>query len=259
MLEIDKYAYSSRIAGTMPQYKILFGTVPLVSCLLANSAAASILTILIMGWMAVTNTHITWQKYLRLLMLPCGFLILGTITVVFQQFPVGHPVLLGFELYNNVYGMDGNSLAYGANLILRALAAVSCMYFIALTTPLNDIVYAMRRLKVPPLLISLMVLIYRYIFVLLNEVQRMQIAQSSRLGYVDLKTSLKSTGDLLAALFLRTYLRCNNIYAALESRGYSGEFPGWIKSYDRSGKMVVATLLYGCVLIGTVILERKIF
>lgn len=86
MLEINNYAFSSRIAGKRPQYKIIFAAVPLLGCLFADSIAVSSLTLAVMGFMSVFNTKITWQKYLKLLMIPLGFLSLGTITIILQQY-----------------------------------------------------------------------------------------------------------------------------------------------------------------------------
>jgi len=258
MLAIDNYAYTSSLAAKSPHQKVLFGGMPLMICLAVNSLAASALTLLVMSTAAVAYTNITWGRYLRLLVLPTGFMLAGSITVIFQAFPAGQPVLWGITMADSVYGVDAGSLLYGIKLALRALAAVSCMCFISLTTPLNDIIYVLRKWRVPTLVISLMVLIYRYIFVLLDEAQRLQIAQSSRLGYINARTALKSLRRLAASLFVRTFLRCNNVYAALAARGYQGEFPYLAKTYERDNKLIIATLLLCAGLVGAVILEGKI-
>ncbi len=57
------------------------------------------------------------------------------------------------------------------------------MNFMAMTTPLVDMVDLFRRVGVPVILIDVMTLMYRFIFVLLDSLDRMYVAQNSRLGY----------------------------------------------------------------------------
>lgn len=256
MIKIDDYAYSSSVVNELPRNKLIFGFIPLVICLFANSFFASIITIALMAFMSVKNTKISYNKYLKLILIPFGFLIVGTITIIFSKYPIEHNVLFGFHIKSNVYGVDYVSLMYGLKLIFRALAAVSCMYFISLTTPMNDVLYSLQKIRVPKLIISLMELIYSYIFVLLDEASKMRIAQSSRLGYISFKTSIKSTGELIGMLFLRTYMRCDNIYSALESRGYTGELKTLEKEYQNNKNLINITVLNTVILILVTILER---
>ena len=44
----------------------------------------------------------------------------------------------------------------------------SCLYFLALSTPMTDILNELRKLRIPALLLELMMLTYRFIFVLLE-------------------------------------------------------------------------------------------
>jgi len=66
-------------------------------------------------------------------------------------------------------------------------------------------------------------LVYRYIFVLLDEVITMREAQRIRLGYRNWKSSLKSVIDLGGNLILRAYDRAERVYEAMVVRGYAGE------------------------------------
>ncbi|WMJ22028.1 cobalt ECF transporter T component CbiQ [Paludicola sp. MB14-C6] len=257
MIKIDSYAYSSKLSKELPKSKLLFGCIPLMICLFANSFLANIVTIILMGLISVKYTQIGFRKYLNLMLIPFAFLIIGTLSIIISKHSIGHRVLLGFQLQNSVYGIDYTSLMYGLNLILKALAAVSCMYFISLNTPMTDILAALEKLKIPKLMISLMELIYNYIFILLDEAAKMKIAQSSRLGYIDFKTSVKSTGELIARLFLRTYMRCDRIYSALESRGYTGEFKTLEKTYGNQKKLMLFSILNGVILIAISFIERR--
>lgn len=257
MLQIDDYAYSSTLTREIPKNKLFFGILPLIICLVSDSISVSILTILLMAVLSMKYSKISCYKYLKLMFIPFGFLLIGTATIIISKNPLEQELLLGLTLGGNQYGIMAESLLYGIRLILRALSCVGCMYFISLNTPMSDLLYALQKLHVPKLLISLMELIYNYIFVLLDEAHTMKIAQSSRLGYHNFKTSIKSTGELIAMLFLRTYLRCDNVYSALESRGYTGELKMLEKSYEDHKGFVIWTVLIGLVLTAVAVLERS--
>ena len=66
----------------------------------------------------------------------------------------------------------------------------------------------------------------------------MKTAQNSRLGYVTFERSVHSAGQLIASLFLRVYIKCDRVYDALESRGYTGDFQQLEKQYESGSALV---------------------
>ena len=104
----------------------------------------------------------------------------------------------------------------------QALASVSCLYFLSFNTPMPDILNVLRVMRCPRIILELMLLIYRYIFVLLEIASNLRTAQNSRLGNKDYRTSLKSFGALASALFIRAIKKSNALYDAMESRCYDG-------------------------------------
>ena len=108
-------------------------------------------------------------------------------------------------------------------LICTAFASVSCLYFLALSTPVTDLVLALRRFHIPQLLIELMILIYRFIFLLQEIAHQISVSQKSRLGNCNYRTSIRSFGALLSALFIRSVRQSGILFDALEARGYHGE------------------------------------
>lgn len=67
-----------------------------------------------------------------------------------------------------------------------------------------------------------MLLIYRYIFVLFDIASAISTAQDSRLGNRNYKTSMKSFGAMISALFVRAMKKSGALYDAMESRCYDG-------------------------------------
>lgn len=220
MIAIDDLAYRSKIARIDPKGKLLFSLLPLAICIGSTSIFVSLLTLAVMSAASLYYGAADINRYLRLLMVPGAFLLLGTLTIIVGRVPAGEDMLLGFLAGGSAYGVTAQSLYRGGRLILRALGAVSCMYFLSLNTPMNGIFGLLEKSPLPQVVVSLLELIYRYIFVIWEEAAVMRVAQQSRLGYQSFKTSLTSMGTLAASLFIRAYQRVDRTQAALESRGY---------------------------------------
>ncbi len=88
---------------------------------------------------------------------------------------------------------------------------------------MSELIGVLRRARCPDVLIGLMYLIYRYIFVLLSMYHTMRSAAKSRLGYVDYRTSIRTTGNLYSNLLARSYRHANRNFDAMESRCFDTE------------------------------------
>lgn len=223
MTFIDGYAYNSRIAKSDPKAKIVFSLTPLVFCLAVDSILVSLVTLAVMGCATVWCAGLPAKKYIRFLLIPFGFLLIGTITIMVNRFAASTPLLLGVDAGGYSYGISADSLLKGIGLILKALACVACMYFLSFNTPMTSLFSELGKIKKLDIVVSLMELIYRYIFVLWDEAERIRTAQESRLGYINLKSAFSSTGTLISMLFFRAYQRCDRTFAAMESRGFEGQ------------------------------------
>ena len=131
----------------------------------------------------------------------------------------------------------------------RALGAVSCLYFLSLSTTMPEILSVLRRAHVPSVMTELAVLIYRYLFVLLSVYQSMKDAAASRLGYSGFARSIRTTGSVYGNLLATSFRRSGACFDAMESRCYDGE----IRFLEREKPVTLpAALLFGGLLAGTV-------
>ena len=256
MIGTDRYSYLSRLKDVDPTAKLAASFVSIVLCLGTGGMLASIVAIFtfaaLLSWKGGTKA----ADFFRLLRVPFWFLVVGAVTVVLARFPNRDGVLWGVAVGGSVYGVSAGSLLVGVRLVVRALGCVASVYFTVLSTPVTDLLLALKRLHVPKLLLTLMELIYRFIFVLTETAQRMHIAQQARLGYGSLRQSFHSFGTLLAMVFIRAYRRADRIYVSLEARGYEGEVQTLPPHY-RSGRTVYLWCLgLTCVQLAVCLLER---
>ena len=118
------------------------------------------------------------------------------------------------------------------SITLKSWISVQAAILLAATTSFPDLLVAMRALHVPRLLVSIFGLMWRYLFVLVDEATRLMRARLARSGQSDrpgarpggsLSWRARVTGGMAGSLFLRAFDRSDRIYMAMVSRGYDGE------------------------------------
>ncbi len=257
MLSIDKYAYNSKIKDTDPLEKLFFAMLTLEVCICADWWVVSIAVLVIMTWMIVHKSGMSFNNYLKLMLLPGIFLILSLPAVSLGISTDIGRFLLSVPIFHSHFGISKAGLFLALNLLVKAVAAVSCLYFLALTTPMVDMLTAFRRLKFPELLLDLTSLIYRFIFILLETTEAIFTAQNSRLGYINLSSGYRSLSMLVSNLFIRSYKRAGELYTALECRGYDGELKVLTEKYPVKWANYMIAVVINLILIFAILLYKK--
>lgn len=108
-------------------------------------------------------------------------------------------------------------------LFLKAVLAVAASYILIATTTMAKICYALRKLHVPHVLVTVFLLIYRYLVLMLKEAERITQAYSLRApGEKGIKKS--AWGPLAGQMLLRSMDRAQTVYESMSLRGFGGEF-----------------------------------
>jgi len=105
---------------------------------------------------------------------------------------------------------------------------------------------ALDRLKVPNSLVQMLMFTYRYIFVFVDEFQRIWTAMESR-GF-KLRTTLyalRTIGNAMGMLFVRSYERAERVYQAMRSRGYTGNPKTLVEFEIRMKDYLLAVFIIG--------------
>ena len=142
--------------------------------------------------------------------------------------------------------MTHEGLRYGVLVAVRAFSAVILVLPMIATTRFETTIKALEKLKVPNLLVQMLMFTYRYIFVFVDEFQRVWTAMESR-GF-KLRTSLyalRTIGKALGMLFVRSYERADRVYHAMRSRGYTGNPRTLIEFQMRMKDYMLAVSIVG--------------
>jgi len=118
-----------------------------------------------------------------------------------------------------------------AAVLAKAWLSVLAAARLLASTPLFDLLHAMRALRVPPVLTSTMSFMIRYLFVLGEEAGRLQTARAARSAGPggSLIWRARVLGGMIGSLFIRSYERSERIYAAMLSRGFAGEIHSLVR------------------------------
>lgn len=116
-----------------------------------------------------------------------------------------------------------NGLLVLANVVVKGWLCILGLILLSSTTRLADLLKGLKQLGVPQVMVLILSFMYRYIFVLVDEVMRMQQARDSRSFGSSRLYQLKTIGNMVGTLFIRSYERGERIYAAMLSRGFDGQ------------------------------------
>lgn len=103
---------------------------------------------------------------------------------------------------------------------LKSSLCLATVILISNTTPFSKLVGVLQRLRVPALLITTLMLMHRYIFVLAEESERMRRARLSRTFTRGGRFQWHSLSTMIGQLFVRASERAERIYDAMCSRGW---------------------------------------
>jgi cobalt/nickel transport system permease protein len=111
-----------------------------------------------------------------------------------------------------------------AFLLLRVGASVSMAVLLILTTRWTTLLKALRVLHVPQAFVLILGMTYRYIYLLLHVTSNMFLARKSRVvGRVSRGEEREWLAASMGTLFSKSYSLSDDVYLAMQSRGFRGE------------------------------------
>jgi cobalt/nickel transport system permease protein len=114
-------------------------------------------------------------------------------------------------------GMDGVIL-----LTLRVMNSLALSFFVLYTTPFPEIIKALKVLKVPDSFLMVIALSYKYVFIFAKTIEEMHLAKKSRMILQGSSADGRRwVAGRIAVMFQKTRLRCEEIFKAMLSRGFS--------------------------------------
>jgi cobalt/nickel transport system permease protein len=142
------------------------------------------------------------------------------------------PLIIGIGILNPLFDhsvvvIGGIAFSRGwipfLSIFIKCTLTVTASILLIATTGMDRLAAALRMLKIPRIFVLQLLLTYRYISVLTEEVSRMLRAYSLRApGQKGIKRSV--WGSFAGLILLRTFERAERVYQAMSLRGFTGEY-----------------------------------
>ncbi len=251
---IDYLAYQSKLNKYNAPFKIVIVVLTLILCVISANVYAPLITAVTMAAISIWG-GVRPGEYLRLLLIPAGFIAAGTIALAIgiSDAPTEHSIRL-FSLY---FYISHTGVSHALRAAWRALGAVSALYMLTLSTPMGELVASLKKIHIPGIVISLMYMIYRFIFILTDVCRGIKTAAESRLGYRDLKTSCRSFALSAASLLVISMKKADAYYDAMVSRGYDSQLLFWEEDKPlKASHAVIGAVYIVCLFVISVVIGR---
>ena len=234
---LERHAYASRWRRVDPAAKGLFALCGLAAVFATPRPGIAAGLALILAVATLLGTGISVKSYLRVAAPALLFLATSVVTLPFSL-RFGAPT--GLVLF-----LVPAELPHVALVCARSLGGLAALLFLALTTPMNDIIALLRRLKAPEVLLDLMTLCYRMLFVLSEAMHDMHTAQAARLGHAGPRRAMRSLGIMAANLMVQVWQRSLALHHAAQARNNDGPLRFLEPEYPRTRASLAAAALGG--------------
>ena len=171
---------------------------------------------LILGVGALPAQHALWGLGALPALLAVALVARLPVRALLRRLLLALPFLLGVA-FLTLFQRHG-AAAFLA-LLVKATVSLLAVQVLALTTPLSDLLRALRRARVPEVLCTTIALLHRYLHLLVDESARMRRARAGRTLRAGRTGVWRAEGNSLGLLFVRTVGRAERVQAAMRSRG----------------------------------------
>lgn len=208
------------------------------------------------GLVVLVSTFTDLRALTLSLAFALGLMVLSRASL--GQMARGYALALPFIIFASLTMLLTSGAQVAMTMSLRVSTSVLLLLLLVNSTPFMDLVWTLRWFRMPSLLSDMIMFTYRFIFVMLDEAERMRLARRSR-GFrggrslLD-KEAFKVLSNTIGMIFLRSYRRADRVYLALLSRGYDGRVRS-LDGHQVRGKDAAMGLVF--IIIGALALSQQ--
>jgi cobalt/nickel transport system permease protein len=225
-----------------PRAKLVIALAALIAVV---TAAGVVLPLFVFGICLGTVTALRIPAKLVAARLAAPLSIVAVLVVI-QTFVTGTTTLFAITLAGWQFTAKAEGLRQGALLGVRVLGAVSVVFLLSVVTPAHRIFQALCWFRISRNWLEIAILMYRYIFVLMDRVADLAAAQKLRLGYTARGRAMRSFTALAGATIIHSLEQAKRTHDAMRLRGYRGAMPfGPLPALGRRDRLITALSLVG--------------
>ncbi len=196
---------------------------------------AKLFTTIVFLFVAVSFGKYEISRLLPLVLYPVVIMALGEIPTmpVLKRLFIAAPFVIGLGIFNPIFDMKPMVILPGfhisggwisfLSIIIKCGLTVLAAFILIATTGITGIASALRFMKIPKVFVMQILLMYRYISLLIEEVGCILRAYSLR-SPLEKGIRVNVLGSLLGQLLIRTSERAESVYLSMCCRGFEGEY-----------------------------------
>ncbi len=213
---------------------------------------ARLLIVLFATIIAASTTQLkAFGLYFPLIVAAIGLCSRASWIYLVQRLTACSPfILLAATLLLFQYDLDANGRPAGivpaALVACKGYCAALLLAFLTESTPLAQILWAMRKLGSPESLNLILGMMYRYTALLEEEWAKLERARNSRtVRPLAVGQMFGIYGRQLGVLLIRSWERAERVHAAMLARGFQGSWPIWNspRFQVKDGLVLVSTIV----------------
>jgi cobalt/nickel transport system permease protein len=221
---LDRYLQGSSLVHRLdPRLKLLAALAfVVVATLIRPHAWPAYLLLAALAWTAVLVSGVPLSVALKRSAVALPFAGIVALSLPFTR---AGQVIWAWHAFRWRIALTDQGLLLFVAVVFKAWLSVLVSGLLVATTPFDTVLVAMRALHAPAVLAAVISLMYRYLFVLVEEAGRLQTAREARsVGRGGtMAWRVRVLGGMIGSLFIRSYERSERIYSAMLSRGYAGQ------------------------------------
>ena len=240
---LDSVAQQSVFRHINSGTKLILALGSLLICLISPTPVVPLISGIVLSLVLLIPGRTSPRLYGEVLLGPAFFAIVSVLVLLFML--GGGDVIWRFNpiAWINLTITTG-SLSQSTLVLCRVFGCSISLFFIVLTTPLTDLFNGMKRIGIPIELIDLMMIIYRYIFIIYAQAVEIWQAQVMRLGYSRAREAVRSFSLLCGMLFISSWIAGEDLVKAMDCRCYNGVFPSLDLAEPMQMHSLVPVILY---------------
>jgi len=241
---LEDIAQKNGIREVNTYLKLTAGLGAILLCLFSASYLPPLFIAVVLTGAILFLARVDSKTYAELFIVPLWFAVMSVAGIILisggQDIFWRWDILPSFSL-----SVTRESINQGFLVFCRVIGGMSAMCFIALTTPMTDIFIVMRQCRIPEVVIDLAMIIYRTIFIIVDQVKQIHNAQVMRLGYSTFRESVRSFASMCGAVFIASWNAGEDLIRAMDARCYDGKFAllGETRPVERIPFVVVMVFL----------------
>jgi len=145
------------------------------------------------------------------------------LVAIFIPFFKEGEAILNFQIWAWHISITHSGLQLFLSVLAKSWLSILSLVLLTSTTGFSSLLKGLEQLHMTRVMVMLLSFMYRYIFLLTDEVMRMKQARDSRNFGSRRLRQIKTIGHMIGTLFIRSYERGERVYAAMVSRGFDGQ------------------------------------